>query len=94
VTGLQYEYEPQELIIPQKNTVFENEAFSHVSAEMCRLLSQALHRGDIQQLRGLVETLERDHATLARGMRVLVDAYDYDRLRHLIDARGGTQNER
>jgi PAS domain S-box-containing protein len=92
VTGLQYEYEPQELIIPQKNPAFENEALSHVSAEMCRLLSQALHRGDIQQLRGLVETLERDHATLARGMRVLVDAYDYDRLRHLIDTREGARS--
>jgi len=88
VTGLQYEYEPQEVMIPQENRVVDNEAFSHVPIEVCRLLSQALQRGNIQQLRGLVESLERDHAALASGIRVLVDAYDYDRLRQLIEARG------
>jgi len=93
VTGLQYEYEPQSLIIPQENLVLDAESFSHVPAEMCRLLRQALQRGDIQQLRGLVERLEADHAELARGIRVLVDAYDYDCLRQLIEARGDAQNE-
>jgi PAS domain S-box-containing protein len=93
VTGLQYEYEPQRLIIPQENLVLDAESFSHVPAEMCRLLRQALQRGDIQQLRGLVERLEADHAELARGIRVLVDAYDYDCLRQLIEARGDAQNE-
>jgi CheY-like chemotaxis protein len=94
VTGLQYEYEPQELIIPQENLVLDDESFSHVPVEMCRLLGQALQRGDIQQLRDLVETLERDHAALASGISVLVDAYDYDRLLQLIEARGGSKNER
>lgn len=93
VTGLQYEYEPQKVIIPLENLTMDDEAFSHVPVEMCRLLSQALQRGDIQQLRGLVKSLESEHAALASGLRVLVDAYDYDRLRHLLEARGGVRNE-
>jgi CheY-like chemotaxis protein len=92
VTGLQYEYEPQELVIPRENPVLDNEALSQVPAEMCRQLSLALHRGDVRQLQGLVETLGLDHAELARGIRVFVDAYDYDRLRHLIDTREGARS--
>ena len=88
VTGLKYEYEPQAVIIPQETPVFDAEGLSHLPVEMCRLLSQALQRGDIQQLRGLVDAIERDHAALAKGIGLLVDAYDYDRLNHLLEARG------
>ncbi len=87
VTGLQYEYEPQALIIPQGKPAIDAEALSRLPVEMCHLLSQALHRGDIQQLRSLVDTLERDHAALANGIRILIDAYDYDHLRQLIEER-------
>jgi PAS domain S-box-containing protein len=52
-------------------------------------LDQAVRRGDIVVLRNLVEKLAPDHATLAAGIRVFVDAYDYDGLRRLLDAAKG-----
>ena len=58
---------------------------SHLSPEHCRLLAYALRRGDIKVLRELLVSIETEHADLATGLRLLVDAYDYERLQNLLD---------
>jgi len=88
VTGVQYEYEPHtsEKDVENELPVLEAEALSCMPVELRRMISQALKRGDIHQLRDVVDTLALTHEGLANGIRVLVDAYDYARLRHLIEA--------
>lgn len=93
VTGLTYEYESLQDERPPERPLLNAESFSRLPVELCRMLDQALHRGDIQQLRTLVEAIATDHPKLAEGLRVLVDAYDYDRLRHLLESVKGHHNE-
>lgn len=61
-------------------------ALAKIPAEQLRLLEQALLHGDIQQLREIITKIASEHATLASALRVLVDAYDYDRLHLLVDS--------
>ena len=93
VTGVRYDYEPTPPVAraAPASVILDPAALARLSAAQLLGLDHALHRGDIRQLRDLVEVISRDHAELAAGMRVLVDAYDYDRLRRLLDAaREGT----
>lgn len=93
VTGLTYEYESTREEPLQERPLLDVESFSRLSIDLCRMFGQALHRGDIEQLRALVEVIAADHPELANGLRVLVDAYDYDRLRHLLESVKGLRNE-
>jgi signal transduction histidine kinase/DNA-binding response OmpR family regulator len=88
VTGIQYEYEPSSSGISVENEfpVLDAEALLRLPAEIRYLIKQALKRGDIQQLRDLVETIALDQIGIANGIRILVNAYDYGRLRNLIES--------
>jgi hypothetical protein len=57
--------------------------------EKLRILDQTLRRGDILLLRKTVEEIAQDHAGPAAGMRALLDAYDYARMRLLLDSVKG-----
>ncbi len=88
VTGIRYDYDTAPVAAqaaPAPGTVTP-EALAELPAEQRRVLDQALRRGDIRLLRDTVETIARDHAALAAAIGALVDAYDYDRLRRLLDA--------
>jgi PAS domain S-box-containing protein len=88
VTGIQYEYEPSSSGISVENEfpVLDAEALLRLPAEIRYLIKQALKRGDIHQLRDLVETIALDQIGIANGIRILVNAYDYGRLRNLIES--------
>jgi signal transduction histidine kinase len=91
VAGVRYEYERAPVADPSATqpTVLDPTALSRLPAEQRRSLDQALRRGDIRQLRSLVDTIAHDHAGLAAGIRTYVDTYDYDRLRRLLDSAEG-----
>jgi PAS domain S-box-containing protein len=87
VTGVRYEYdEVSATVAPATPVALAPAVLARLSAEQRDGLDQALRRGDIRQLRLLVEAIAADHAEMAAGIRALVDTYDYDRLRHLLDA--------
>ena len=91
VTGVRYDYEPAPSVnaaVPEP-VALDPRALAKLPAEPLGRLDQALHRGDIRQLRDIVGEIARDQAGLAAGIRMLVDAYDYDRLRILLDAAKG-----
>jgi PAS domain S-box-containing protein len=92
VTGVRYDYEPAPSAsrAAPASAILDSGALACLSTECRRLLDQALRRGDIRQLRGLIEEISRDHAALATSISALLDAYDYDRLRRLLDAAKGT----
>ena len=91
VTGIQYEYETPLTVSSgeEKRPVLDAQKLSLLPPDLLQKLSQALKRGDVQHLRELVDTVERAHAELGSGIRVLVDAYDYARLRNLIEETRG-----
>jgi PAS domain S-box-containing protein len=64
-------------------------ALARLPEEKLRILDQALRRGDILLLRKTVEEIAQDHAGPAAGMRALLDAYDYARMRLLLDSVKG-----
>ena len=88
ITGARYEYEAA-TPAPTESVALEPNALAHVSTQRRELLDQALHRGDIGLLREQIQALASEDAGLAAGLRALVDAYDYDRLRGLLDAVKG-----
>lgn len=87
VSGVRYEYEPIS-VVPEAThpLVLDAEMLAIVPVEQRRLLGEALYRGDILRLRELVDAIAREHAGLADGLRVLVDAYDYGRLCRLLES--------
>ena len=64
----------------------DSDALARLPAQQLRVLDQAVRRGDILMLRTIVATIALDHAGLAAGIRTLVDTYNYDHLRRLLDA--------
>ncbi|MCX7002458.1 MAG: PAS domain S-box protein, partial [bacterium] len=89
VAGLQYEYEPAAPAAPEP-ALLEPAALAQLPAGSRRMLDQALRRGDVRLLRSTVAALAPAHAGLAAALRTLIDAYDYDRLRNLLDSSKGT----
>ena len=85
VSGARYEYEPTPAAAPVV-TDLTPAALAQLPAAQHQLLDQALSRGDIRQLRETVAAIAREQAGLAAAIRVLVDAYDYERLRGLLKA--------
>ena len=61
-----------------------------LSPEQSGVLDQALRRGDVRQLRKMVEELAFEQAGLAAEIRTLVEAYDYDGLRRLLEPASET----
>jgi PAS domain S-box-containing protein len=91
VTGVRYEDDvmPTAAAVASAPSVLSAEALTRLPGELRDGLEQALRRGDIRQLRQLVDEIGRRDAGLALGVRVLVDAYEYERLRRLLDAAKG-----
>jgi PAS domain S-box-containing protein len=89
VTDLRYDYDDEVPgVVPAVRVpvVVSPEALAGLPLAQRQALELALRRGDIQQLRDLVGALAPTDAGLAAGMRLLVDAYDYDRLQGLLQA--------
>jgi PAS domain S-box-containing protein len=83
VSGVRYEYEPKITggAASQNPVILDASAMLRLTEEQCNLFDQALRRGDIRVMREMIEVIARDQNELAASLRVLVDAYDYDRLR-------------
>ena len=92
ICGVQYDYEENQPIGSQLTILagVDVQAIACLPEEQRNLLKQALRRGDILLLRKIVETLAHDHADLAASIFALIDSYDYDRLRDLLDPVKGT----
>ena len=92
VTEVRYEYEAPAAAAaaPEAPRALTPEALAALGAELRGRLSQAVRRGDILQLRKLVDSVALEEPALAGGLRALVDAYDYGRLRALLgNVEGG-----
>jgi signal transduction histidine kinase/CHASE1-domain containing sensor protein/CheY-like chemotaxis protein len=85
VTAIRYEYETAlpAVIDPEPP---EPAALACLTAQQFRLFDQALLRGDVSLLHQLIETIAVDHASLAGGIRLLVEAYEYEQLHRLLDS--------
>jgi PAS domain S-box-containing protein len=87
--GVRYIHEPAvPAAAPSADT--DPTALARLPAQQRHLLDQALRRGDAPQLRNLVQAIACEQPGLAAELRVLVEAYAYDRLRQLLDAVKGT----
>lgn len=87
VSHVQYVY--QQPAAPSCAASLDEAAFARLSDELGQHLSAALQNGDIQRLRAVVEEIARADQHLAEGLRAIVDAYDYDRLNHLLESVKG-----
>ena len=85
VADVTYAYEPPPTLAPA-TVPLDAAALTCLSGEQFDRLSQALFRGDIRLLRDLISEIAGTHGSLAAEMRLLVDAYDYERLRRMLDA--------
>ena len=83
LTGVCYQYT---VLSPAANAAsLDSAALAQLPEEQRQLLDQALRRGDIRQLRATIAEIAREQAGLAAGLGVLVNAYDYEGLRRLLD---------
>jgi len=91
VCDVQYDYEANQPVGSQLTIPagVDAQALACLPEEQRNLLEQALRRGDILLLRKIVETIAHQHADLATSICVLIDSYDYDRLRGLLDSAKG-----
>jgi PAS domain S-box-containing protein len=91
VCGVQYDYEPKQHIGSQLTILAGDDAqvIACLPEEQRSLLEQALRRGDILLLREMVQTIAPRYAALAASICVLIDSYDYDRLRSLLESAKG-----
>ncbi len=91
VTGVRYEYDPAPSsgAAEAEPAVPVPEMLAKLTEEQQHILDQALRRGDIRLLRSTVGALAGDHAALAAALAMLVDAYDYEGLRRLLDSAKG-----
>ncbi|MEI6673546.1 MAG: response regulator [Verrucomicrobiota bacterium] len=85
VVGVRYVHDTDQAA-PPPPPLLDAAALTCLPDATCQLLAQALHRGDIQQLRDLLAGIESEHAGLAAGLRMLVDAYNYERLRCMLES--------
>ena len=90
VTGVRYEYEaaaaeadrsPATPALPATLTT--------IPLALRDRLGTALSRGDLGGMHSVIVAIADDNPALAAGLRVLVEAYDYKRLRGLLDAADG-----
>jgi signal transduction histidine kinase/CheY-like chemotaxis protein len=88
VCGIQYDYEQKQPVGAHLaiRAGIDAKALACLPEEQRHQLEQALRRGDIVSVRKIVETIARQHAELAAGISVLVDAFDYVGLNRLLDS--------
>jgi PAS domain S-box-containing protein len=88
VANVRYEYEraPPSNPVAAAPSAPDPEALARLPADQLLILDQALHSGDILLLRKTVAQIACEQAELAAGIRVIIDAYDYERLLHLLGA--------
>ncbi|MEI8038102.1 MAG: CHASE domain-containing protein [Verrucomicrobiota bacterium] len=91
VTDVTYAYEPAPAATLAPDPVLlDPAALACLSEKQFELLNQALFRGDIRMLHDLITEIAGTHGSLAAEMRLLVEAYDYERLHRMLDAAKGT----
>ena len=92
LTRVRYEYEPLPPVTSEATdaTPLDSMVAARLEPEQCRMLGEALRRGDIRRLRELIAALDSDRAALAIRMRALIDVYDYEQLHQLLEAMKGT----
>jgi signal transduction histidine kinase/CHASE1-domain containing sensor protein/DNA-binding response OmpR family regulator len=89
LTGVLYTYEAAEPAPGTTPAALDAAALTCLSAEQVRRFDQALLRGDAQLLRELIAEIASTHGGVAAGLGLLVDAYDYEGLRRLLDSAKG-----
>lgn len=93
VSHVQYVYTHQQFDDVQLVSSLDEVTFARLSDDQSQQLNDALQSGDIQNLRALVDEIACEDQELAEGLLALVDAYDYDRLNHLLESVKGIRNE-
>jgi PAS domain S-box-containing protein len=88
VAGVRYEREsdPPAAFNTVVAVAPEPAALAGLPAAQRLLFDQASRRGDIRLLRELIAGIPREQAGLAAALGALVDSYDYERLRQLLDS--------
>ncbi len=61
-----------------------SEAVAALGADLVGQLSEMVQRVDMEGATQLVADVESDHPEVARGLRELLEAYDYDQLSELL----------
>jgi hypothetical protein len=79
-----YEFEPEPHVASGAATL-DAAAMGFLTAEQIQSLKLALVRGDISQLRHLIDDLFVEHRDVGVKLGMWVDAYDYDSLRRVLD---------
>ena len=87
LTGVRYEYEtmPEAATPAPVPRRLSATALSVISIDMRERLAVALNLGDIGAMRAMLVEIDASHPELAAGMRGIVNAYEYDLLRSLLD---------
>ena len=91
VCGVRYEYEETaaEAAPGGGAPALQPAALAAIPLAMRDRLGVALSRGDLDGMNAVIVAIAAQQPSLAAGIRVLVKAYDYDRLRGLLDAANG-----
>jgi PAS domain S-box-containing protein len=85
ISGLRFDYDNPPSSDPIQTPADLGQAIAGLAEEQKSILALALRRGDVRSLRATVDAIAEADASLAAGIRILVDAYDYDRLRQLLE---------
>lgn len=85
LAGVLYTYEAAEPAPGITPAALDAAALTCLSAEQVRHFDQALLRGDAQLLRELIAEISSTHGGVAAGLGLLVDVYDYEGLRRLLE---------
>jgi CheY-like chemotaxis protein len=89
LTGVEYVYGEPFAVPDTQPAELDSTALAAMSIARRQLLAQALKRGDVAAMRGLITELAANHAGLAVRLAALVDDYDYDGLNSLLEAAKG-----
>jgi CheY-like chemotaxis protein len=89
LTGVEYVYGEPFAVPDTQPAELDSTALAAMSIARRQLLAQALKRGDVAAMRGLITELVANHAGLAVRLAALVDDYDYDGLNSLLEAAKG-----
>ena len=93
VSHVQYVYTQHHSEDAPPPSCLDEVTFARLSDSQSQQLSAALQSGNIQDLRASVEKIACEDEDLAKRLRAVVDAYDYDRLNQLLESVKGIQNE-
>ena len=92
IDGVQYDYEQDLPVCSDKLSAdaSDTDSFVHMMESLTVAqrdsLDQVLRCGDVRGLRETVQAISSDHAALAERLSRLVEAYDYDGLRYVLDS--------